>query len=71
MALTAEQIEYEAHLNKTEKETADRMKREAQNEQPFKDDALNFIFPFFESPWDSDEYQLDFDWLHHEEDTAP
>ncbi len=71
MPLTPEQIEYEAHLNKTEKDIANRMEREAINEQPFKDDALNFIYPFFESIWDADEYQYNDDWMHHEEDAAP
>lgn len=71
MNLTSEQIEYEAHLNNTEKEVADRMNRETHQEQPYKDNELNFIYPFFESQWDIDEYNQDYeDWLHHEAEVA-
>jgi len=36
--------------------------------EKYKDDELNFISPFFESPWDIDEYNQDYDdYLHHED----
>jgi len=48
--------EWDAHMIATEKAEAQLMEKEAQREQHYQDEMSNFIYPWFESIEDSEEY---------------